>query len=113
PTVRALERPLFQYAYQIVDDRSGNGDGRIQKGEQVSMYLTVKNVGKGRSYDTQTNIANLSGDGLLLHAGRFAISNMNPGSVRKVAFTFDVMPQLADSEATISLSVTDRDLREV
>ena len=32
-TVRALERPLFQYAYQIADNRSGNGDGRVQKGE--------------------------------------------------------------------------------
>src|SRR5262249_9875437 len=104
PTVRALERPLFQYAYQIVDDRNGNGHGRIQKGESVSMYLTVKNIGKGRSYDTQANIANLSGDGLLLHAGRFDISNMNPGDVRRVVFTFDVQDRLADSDATLTLS---------
>ncbi|MDI3283689.1 MXAN_5808 family serine peptidase [Polyangium sp. 15x6] len=113
PTIRALERPLFQYAYQIVDDRSGNGDGRIQRGEGVSMYLTVKNVGKGRSFETQANIANLSGEGLLLRAGRFDISNMNPGDVRKVVFTFDVQPELQDNEATLSLSVGDRDLREV
>ncbi|MBK8258303.1 MAG: PDZ domain-containing protein [Polyangiaceae bacterium] len=111
-TIKALERPLFQYSYQIVDDRTGNADGRVQKGEQVSMYLTVKNVGKGRSYETQANIANLSGDGLLLRAGRFDISNMQPGDTRKVAFTFDVQPQLADAEATLSLSVGDRDLRE-
>lgn len=110
--IKALERPLFQYSYQIVDDRAGNGDGRVQKGEQVSMYLTVKNVGKGRSYETQANIANLSGDGLLLRAGRFDISNMQPGEVRKVVFTFDVGSQLADKEATLSLSVGDRDLRE-
>ncbi len=111
-TIKALDRPLFQYAYQIVDDRAGNGDGRLQKGEQVSMYLTVKNVGKGRSYETQTNISNLSGDGLLLRAGRFDISNMMPGETRKVVFTFDVGSQLADSQATLSLSVGDRDLRE-
>ncbi|HVY46663.1 MAG TPA: MXAN_5808 family serine peptidase, partial [Minicystis sp.] len=111
-TIRALERPVFQYAYQIADDREGNGDGRLQRGEQVSMYLTVKNAGKGRSFDTQANISNLSGDGLLLHAGRFDISNMQPGDVRKVAFTFDVNQALQDNEATISLSVTDRDLRE-
>jgi carboxyl-terminal processing protease len=76
------------------------------------MYLTVKNVGKGRSYDTQANISNLSGDGLLLHAGRFDISNMLPGDVRKVAFTFDVSAQLAEDVATLSLAVGDRDLRE-
>jgi carboxyl-terminal processing protease len=112
PTVRALERPLFQYAYQIVDDKNGNGDGRVQRGELVSMYLTVKNIGKGRSYDTQANIANASGDGLLLHAGRFDISNMSPGDTRRVAFTFDVQQQLAESEAALTLSVGDRDLRE-
>ncbi|MEZ4297836.1 MAG: MXAN_5808 family serine peptidase [Polyangiaceae bacterium] len=111
-TIKALDRPLFQYSFQIVDDRAGNGDGRVQKGEQVSMYLTVKNVGKGRSYETQANIANLSGDGLLLRAGRFDISNMQPGDTRKVVFTFDVQQQLADAEAILSLSVGDRDLRE-
>src|SRR6185436_17118456 len=103
PTVHALERPMFEYSYQIADN--GNGDGRVQKGESVTMYLTVKNVGKGRSFDTQANISNLSGDGLLLHNGRFDISNMNPGDVKRVAFTFDVQPQLADAEATLTLSV--------
>lgn len=112
PVIRALERPLFQYAYEVVDDRVGNGDGRLQKGEQMTMYLTVKNVGKGRSYETQANISNLSGDGLLLHAGRFDISNMMPGDVRRVSFSFDVQPQLAEPEAVISLTVADRDLVE-
>jgi carboxyl-terminal processing protease len=111
-TIHALERPMFEYSYQIADDRAGNGDGRLQKGEQATMYLTVKNAGKGRSYDTQANIANLSGDGLFLHAGRFDVSNMSPGDVRKVAFTFDVLPQLAEPEVSLSLSVGDRKLRE-
>ena len=91
--MHALERPLFQYTYQIADDRTGNGDGRVQRGEQVTMYLTVKNVGKGRSFETQANIVNNSGDGLLLHAGRFDVSNMQPGDVKKVAFSFDVNQQ--------------------
>ncbi len=112
PTIRALDRPQFEYSYQIADDRNGNGDGRLQKGEQVTMYLTVKNAGKGRSFETQANISNLSGEGLFLHAGRFDISNMMPGDVRRVAFTFDVLPALADAEAIFSLSVGDRDLRE-
>jgi carboxyl-terminal processing protease len=114
PTIHALERPTFEYSYQLADDKAGtNGDGRVQKGEQVTMYLTVKNAGKGRSFDTQANISNLSGDGLLLHAGRFDISNMMPGDVRRVAFTFDVNQQLTEPEATLSLSVGDRDLREI
>src|SRR5260370_40017542 len=77
------------------------------------MCLTVKNGGRGRSYDAQGNVCNLSGDGLLLRDGRFDISNMMPGDVKKVAFTFDVGQQLPDNEAKVELSVSDRDLREV
>jgi carboxyl-terminal processing protease len=110
-TVKALERPTFAYTFDIEDNRHGNGDGRLQRGESLTLYLTVKNVGRGRSFDTQANVRNLSGDGLLLHDGRFDISNMNPGDTKKVAFTFDV-DQISDPEAKVELSISDRDLRE-
>ncbi len=110
--VKGLERPVFAYSYQIVDNRKGNGDGRVQKGEEVTMFVTVKNVGKGRSYDTQANLRNLSGDGLLLREGRYDISNMNPGDTKKLSFTFEVRGELVDSEAKVELSIADRDLRE-
>jgi carboxyl-terminal processing protease len=109
--VKALERPVFAYGYAIEDNRKGNGDGRLQRGESLTMYVTVKNTGRGRSYETQANLRNLSGDGLLLHEGRFDISNMNPGDVRKLQFTFDV-DQIADPEAKVELSISDHDLRE-
>ncbi len=111
-TVKALERPVFAYSYQIADSRKGNGDGKLQKGEQLTMYMSVKNVGKGKSFETQANLRNLSGDGLLLREGRFEISNMQPGEVRKIAFTFDVEAALSDPEAKVELSIADRDLRE-
>ncbi len=111
-TVKSLDRPVFAYSYQISDNRHGNGDGRVQIGEGLSMYLTVKNIGKGRSYETMANLRNLSGEGLLLHDGRFDLSNMNPGETKRVAFTFDVEPQLADPEAKVELSIRDDDLRE-
>ena len=37
---------------------------------------------------------------------------MQPGDVKKVAFTFDVEAPLADPEAKVELSIADRDLRE-
>jgi carboxyl-terminal processing protease len=111
-TVKSLDRPIFAYSYQVVDNRHGNGDGRAQKGEAMTMYLTVKNVGKGRSYETLTNVRNLSGEGVLLHDGRFDLSNMMPGETRRVAFTFDIEPQLQDPEAKLELSIHDDDLRE-
>jgi carboxyl-terminal processing protease len=111
-SIKAAERPVFAYSFQIVDSRKGNGDGRVQKGEQLTMHVTVKNVGRGRSFETQANLRNLSGDGLLLRDGRFDISNMMPGDTKRIAFTFDVESQLADNEAKIELSIADRDLRE-
>ncbi len=111
-TIRSLDRPIFAYSYEIIDSRRGNGDGRVQKGEGLTMYLTAKNVGKGRSFETMANLRNLSGDGLLLHDGRFDVSNMMPGDTRRVAFTFDVEPQLSDPEAKVELSIRDDDLRE-
>lgn len=111
-TVKSLERPVFAYSYEIIDNRPGNGDGRAQRGEGMTMYLTVKNVGKGRSFETQANLRNLSGDGVLLHDGRFDISNMMPGDTKRVAFTFDVEPTLQDPEAKVQLQIRDDDLRD-
>ncbi len=111
PTIQALPRPIFAYNYQIADNRPGNGDGQITKGEGVTVYMTVKNVGKGQSYETQANLRNVTGDGLLLHAGRFDVSNMKPGETRNVEFTFDLLDNLAENFASVELSVADRDLR--
>ncbi len=111
-SIRSLDRPVFAYSYEIIDNRRGNGDGRAQKSEGMTMYLTVKNVGKGRSYDTQANLRNLSGEGVLLHDGRFDLSNMMPGDTKRVAFTFDIEPQLQDAEAKLQLSIRDEDLRD-
>lgn len=113
PVVNALPKPIFAYTYQVADNRPGNGDGQIARGEGATIYLTVKNAGKGTSYETQANLRNVTGDGLLLHAGRFDISNMKPGEVRNVAFTFDVLDTLTEPMVNLELSVVDRDLKEL
>jgi carboxyl-terminal processing protease len=111
--IRELPRPTFAYSYQLVDNGTGaNGDGRLQRGEQVKIYLNVKNVGKGPSLETQANIRNLSGDGVSLQAGRFDISNMKPGETRSVIFTLQVLEQLKESDVKLDLVVGDRDLGE-
>lgn len=113
PTIRSLPRPIFAYSYHVVDNRDANGNGQMERGEGASIYLRVKNVGKGRSYETQANLRNLTGDGLLLKAGRFDMSNMEPGETRDVVFTFDVLDSLQEPELTMELSVVDRDLKVV
>ncbi len=111
-TVKALPRPSFAYSYQVVDDVEGNGDGSLQVGEKASIYLTVKNIGEGKSYETEASLHNLSGEGLLLRDARLDISNMAPGEERRVRFTFDVQSMLKEPEAKVQLAIRDTDLRE-
>lgn len=113
-SVRGLERPVFAYGWQLAEAaRGGNGDGRVQAGELVTMYLTVRNVGRGRSQVTLAALRNLSGAGVLLHDARFNIDNMAPGEERRVAFTFTVAEGYREPEARIELALEDEDLREV
>lgn len=112
--VRALPRPRFSYQLQVADNLAGgNGDGRVQRGEQVTLYLHLRNTGRGRSYETQANLRNLSGPGVLLRAGRFRIDNIQPGEERQVQFTFEVQPGFERDSARLEMSVVDTDLREV
>jgi carboxyl-terminal processing protease len=113
-SVRGLERPVFAYGWQFAEaGRGGNGDGRVQPGETVTMYLTVRNVGPGASHVTLAALKNLSGAGVLLHDARFNIDNMAPGEERRVAFTFTVAQGYREPEARIELALEDEDLREV
>jgi carboxyl-terminal processing protease len=113
PTIVQLDQPNFAYSFQVLDNRPGNGDGQLSRGEGGSIYLDVKNVGKGASRETQALLRNLTGDGLLLRAGRFDVSNMKAGERREVVFTFDVLDVLKDNLAKVEVSVVDQDLRVV
>jgi carboxyl-terminal processing protease len=111
-TVQALPTPLFAYAVQVADDVQGNGDGRLQRGERASLYLRVKNVGEGRTYETHANLRNLTGRGILLQDGRFRIDDMQVGEERVVRFTFEVLSDFDRDEAKLQVSVIDADLRQ-
>lgn len=110
-TVEALPTPLFAYAVQVADDVEGNGDGQLQRGERASLYLRVKNVGRGRTYETHANLRNLTGRGILLQDGRFRIDDMQVGEERLVRFTFEVLSDFARDDAKLEVSVIDADLR--
>lgn len=113
PTIAALPQPRFAYTFQVVDNRSANGDGQVSRGEGATVYLDIKNVGDGPSMETEALLRNLAGDGLLLKAGRFDVSNMQPGETRQVGFTFDVLESLATNDAKFEISVIDNDLHVI
>jgi carboxyl-terminal processing protease len=111
-TVQELPVPQFAYTVNVADDVRGNGDGEIQIGEIASVYMRIKNVGKGVSEKTTANLRNLGGPGVLLHAGRFELQRLAPGQEAKVTFKFEVLPDFEGTEAKLEASIADELLRE-
>jgi carboxyl-terminal processing protease len=110
--LRGVPRPLFAYAYQLVDDVKGNGDGLVQRGESVRLHVTVKNIGQGKSNETLTQLRNLSDEGVFINKGRFNVDNLQPNEQKSVDFTFDVRPEYKGDTFKVELSVYDAVLHE-
>lgn len=108
--IAALERPVFAYSHQLLDD--GNGDGLVQKGESHRLRMTVKNTGRGASGDTTALLRNASGDGVILEKARFELGTLAPGESKTVEFDFDITEQLREEEVVIEMTVYDNELRE-
>ena len=108
--IRALPQPRFAYGLQVADNIHGNGDGRVQRGEEVTLYFTVKNVSDVDSDELQANLQNKSGEGVLLHDGRFQRAKLRAGDEWIVPFSFEVLSDFAQDEATLSLGVVDTEL---
>ena len=110
--IAGTPRPQFSYAYQLVDDLSGNGDGLAQKGEGVRLHVTVRNIGEGKAPDAIAQLRNLSGDGLFFNKGRFPLGVIEPGQEKSMDFTFDVKQELSGEQFRVELSVYDDVLHE-
>ena len=111
--INALPKPRFAYGMQVADNIQGNGDGLVQAGEQVTLYFTVRNVAQVDSFKVQANLQNKSGQGVLLNDGRFQKETIRAGEHWTVPFTFQVLPQFAEKEATLLVAVVDTELNVV
>jgi carboxyl-terminal processing protease len=108
--IQALPKPRFAYGLQVADNIHGNGDGRVQPGEQVMLYFTVKNVSEVDSFEVQANLQNKSGEGVLLHDGRFRKDTLRAGEEWVVPFSFQVLSGFEEQEATLLMGVADTEL---
>ena len=71
---RRCESPQFAYTVQVADDARGNGDGEVQVGEIVDASTCASRTSARASASRLSrNLRNLSGAGVLLHAGRFQL----------------------------------------
>jgi carboxyl-terminal processing protease len=107
-------RPMFAYTYQTIDDQKGsNHDGQVQRGEQVRLLVTVKNLGQGRAIHTEAVLRNGMGqEGIMISAGRFDAKDLAPGETKTFSFVYEVGPEFKGDEYQLELAVGDTVLGE-
>jgi carboxyl-terminal processing protease len=107
--IESLPRPVFAYAWQLVDD--GNGDGLVQRGEKYHLSVQIKNTGMGASTtDAQVLVRNASGDGVDLEKSRFDIGVLDPGKTKQFDFPLATTSVLKGDELVLELMAYDSNL---
>lgn len=107
--IAAAARPVFAYAWQLVDE--GNGDGLVQRGEKYHLRVSIKNTGDGPSTtDAQVVLRNASGDGVDLDKSRFDIGVLPPGKIKEIAFPLATTAALKSDEMVLELMAYDANL---
>ena len=105
--IDAAPRPVFAYAYQLVDE--GNGDGLVQRGEQYKLQVEVKNTGAGATQDTEVLLRNATGDGVVLDKSRISLKEtpLLPGQVKALEFPMATDGTLKGDEVVVELMAYD------
>lgn len=109
------EAPLFEYSYRLIDNGTrgskGNGNGKVDKGETVTLAVTVKNGGKGESKAPVVNLKKVEGEETFIEKGREELKPIPPGGESQVALTFRV-PETLNGELSFDLNIHDMHLGE-
>ncbi len=110
--IKSAPEPNFTYSYQLLDDREGNGDGKLSQGEKATIYFKIKNVGPGPAMETRAFLRNESGSGILLKDGRFNLGRLDAGEDKLVKFTFDVLENIRKRDVELVMAAHDVDTRQ-
>jgi carboxyl-terminal processing protease len=107
--VEAAPKPVFAYAWQLVDE--GNGDGLVQSGEKYKLQVSVKNTGPGSTTDDAAMILkNQTGDGVDLKHSRVEIGKLAPGQSKDYVFELSTDKTLQADELVLELAAYDPSL---
>ncbi|HZZ83884.1 MAG TPA: MXAN_5808 family serine peptidase [Anaeromyxobacteraceae bacterium] len=107
-------KPLFALSTQVVDDAAGNGDGLVERGEELELRVDVRNEGSGPSGDkTYVILKALGDDKTFIKKGRAVIGAVPPGEARPATFQLEVKKGLKANEVPLRVTVVDEKLDEI
>jgi carboxyl-terminal processing protease len=108
-----IPHPLFAFSVQVDDQSGGNGNGLIERGEEVTLRVDVRNAGSGKGGEkTFVSLKNLGDDKIFIKKGRQAIGTLKPGEVKTATFQFEVKKGLKDPKVPLRVLVVDEKLDE-
>ena len=97
----------------MIDDCQGcNGDGIIQRGEEITLLVDVTNTGTGKALDTFTSIKNASDQNVFIEKGRFKLGELAPGETKTAKFNLQVKKGYVGSDFGLRLAIIDEPLEE-
>ncbi|MBU8896013.1 peptidase S41 [Corallococcus sp. H22C18031201] len=108
-----LPRPSFAFNWQVVDDCAEcNGDGVVQRGEDVSVILDVTNTGAGPALDSFAQIKNGGDANIFIEKGRFKLGELKPGETKTARFQLEVKKGFKGDTFPLKLAILDEPLEE-
>lgn len=107
----ALPRPLFAYSYQVLDAVKGssknNGDGLIQRGEDIEVLVSVKNIGEGAAEKNVISVRDLSNKEIFVKNGRAEIGTLNPGETKEATISFSIKETVSLDKFSMDMIISD------
>jgi len=88
--IKGLKRPRLAHLVYVDDSKTGNGDGKLQHGEDVELTVWLKNVGDGAAFEPTVVLKNESGSKVFLKSGRAQSKELLPNQQTAMKFAFRV-----------------------
>ncbi|MFZ5469779.1 MAG: MXAN_5808 family serine peptidase [Myxococcota bacterium] len=108
-----LPRPSFAFNYQVIDSCQGcNGDGTVQRGEELVLLVDVTNVGEGKALDAFAQIKNAADQHVFIEKGRFKLGELAPKETKTARFLLTVKKAYRNDTFPLKLAIVDEPLEE-
>ncbi|MCE7911027.1 MAG: PDZ domain-containing protein [Candidatus Brocadia sp. AMX3] len=107
----ALPRPLLAYSYRVMDtaknSSKNNGDGLIQRGEDIEVLISVKNIGDGVAEKNVISIRELSNKEIFVKNGRAELGALNPGERKEASLSFFIKETVSSDKFSMDMIISD------
>lgn len=108
-------KPQLVYSYEIFDNGSnkskGNGNGIPEKGETITLDVSLKNSSDHEASKVTLNLKNGSKDGIRLNKGRIKLGKIEPRGEAHGKLSFTITDAFEEEDVKLSLLAYDKATR--